>query len=42
MLIEKKDEKWQFCIYRLLNAVTLQVAYLLPWVDKSMDALAGS
>jgi len=28
--------------YRKLNSVTIQDAYPLPWIDESLDALAGS
>ena len=43
VLVKKKDDSWRFCIdYRRLNAVTQQDAYLIPWIDESLDALAGS
>ena len=39
----KKDQSWRFCVdYRKLKAVTLQDAYPLPLIDKSLDVLAGS
>jgi len=28
--------------YRKLNSVTIQDTYPLPWIDESLDALAGS
>jgi len=43
VLVRKKDGSWRFCVdYRKLNSVTIQEAYPLPRIDKSMDALAGS
>ena len=43
VLVKKKDQSWRFCVnYRKLNAITLQDAYPLPRIDKSLDALASS
>jgi len=43
VLVRKKDSSWRFCVdYRKLNSVTIQVAYPLPCIDESLDALAGS
>ena len=43
VLVRKKDDSWRFCIdNRCLNAVTQHGAYLLPRIDESLDALAGS
>jgi len=43
VLVWKKDSSWRFCVdYRKLNSVTIQDAYPLPCIDKSLDALAGS
>ena len=43
VLVRKKDQSWHFCVdYKRLNAVTLQNAYPLPYIDESLDALAGS
>jgi len=43
VLVRKKDGSWRFCVdYRRLNSVTIQDAYSLPKIDKSLDALAGS
>ena len=43
VLVQKKDQSWHFCVdYRKLNAFTLQDALLLPWIDDSLDAPAGS
>ena len=42
-LVRKKDHSWRLCIhYRGLNAVTRKDAILLPRIDDSLDALAGS
>lgn len=42
-LVKQKDGKWWLCIdYRRLKAVTLQDVCPLPWIDKNLDALAGS
>jgi len=43
VLVRKKDGSWRFCVdYCRLNSVTIQDAYPLPKIDKSVDALAGS
>lgn len=43
VLVKKKDDSWKFSIdYRCLNAITLQDAYSLPRIDKSLDALSSS
>jgi len=43
VLVWKKDGSWRLCVdYRKLNSVTIQDAYPLPWIDESLDALAGS
>jgi len=43
VLVKKRDSSWRFCVsYRRLNSVTIQDAYPLPWIDKSLDALTGS
>ena len=43
VLVRKKGQSWRFCVdYRRLNAVTLQNAYPLSYIDESLDALAGS
>ena len=39
-MARKKDGSWRFCInYRRLNSVTKKDAYLLPWIDDTLDAL---
>lgn len=43
VIVRKKYGEWRYCIdYRRLNAATQQDAYLLPRIDKSLDALVGS
>ena len=43
MLVRKKYHSWRQRIdYRGLNDVTRKDAYLLPRIDNSLDALAGS
>jgi len=43
VLVKNKDGSWRFCVdYRRLNSATIQDAYHLPWIDESLDALAGS
>jgi len=43
VLVRKKDGSWRFCVdYRKLKSVTIQDAYPLPRIDKSLDALTGS
>ena len=43
VLVRKKDQSWRFCVdCRKLNAVTLQDAYPLPYIDESLNDLAGS
>jgi len=43
VLVTKKDNSCRFCVeYCKLNSVTVQDAYPLPRIDKSLDALAGS
>lgn len=37
------NQSWCFCVdYRKLNAITLQDRYLLPCIDESLIALAGT
>jgi len=43
VLVQKKDGSWRFCVdYRKLNSLTIQDAYPLLRIDKSLYALAGS
>lgn len=43
VIVRKNDGSYRFCIdYRKLNAVTRKDAYPLPWVEQSLDALAGN
>lgn len=40
MMVKKTDDFWRFCIdYHKLNEAT---AYSLPWVDATLESLAGS
>lgn len=42
-LVQKKDGPWILCInYRRLNEVTETDSYLLPQIDKGLNALCGS
>ncbi|CAC5360802.1 unnamed protein product [Mytilus coruscus] len=42
MLVRKKDGTMRFCVdYRKLNAVTVNDAFPLPWIDDSFDHLSG-
>ena len=43
VMVQKKDGSWRFCVdYRKLNDVTHHDAYPLPWIDTTLDSLAGS
>ena len=43
VLVKKKDGSGRFCVdYRKVNSVTRKNAYPLPWVDDTLDTLAGS
>ena len=43
VLVQKKDGGLRFCIdLRKLNNWTVKDAYLLPWIDKTLDSLQGS
>ncbi|XP_061765808.1 uncharacterized protein LOC133558442 [Nerophis ophidion] len=43
VLVKKKNGEWRFCIdYRRLNSITVKDSHPLPWVDETLDALAGS
>ena len=42
VLVQKKDGGLRFCIdLRKLNEQTIKDAYLLPWIDKTLDRLQG-
>jgi hypothetical protein len=42
MLVQKKDGTWRLCIdYQVLNKITFQNRYLIPWIDDLMDQLKG-
>ena len=42
VLVTKKDAGTRFCVdYRRLNIVTVKDAYPLPWIDNTLDMLAG-
>ncbi len=42
VLVTKKDCSTRFCVdYRKVNEVTRKDAYLLPWIDDTLDALRG-
>ena len=43
VLVQKKDGGLRFCIdLRKLNKWFIKDAYLLPWIDKTLDSLQGS
>ncbi len=43
VLVTKKDGFTRFCVdYRKVNEVTRKDAYVLPWIDDTLDALRGS
>ena len=43
VLVWKKDGGLRFCIeLRKLNNQTVKDAYLLPWIDETLDSLQGS
>ena len=43
VLVPKKDGGLRFCIdLRKLNNQTVKDAYLLPWIDETLDSLQGS
>jgi hypothetical protein len=40
LLVRKADGTWHFCVdYRVVNAITVKDAYLIPMVDKLLDEL---
>ena len=43
VLVWKRDDGLKFCIdLRKLNNQTVEDAYLLSWIDKTLDSLQGS
>ena len=43
VLVQEKDGGLRFCIdLRKLNNQTVKDAYLLPWIDETLDSLQGS
>ena len=43
VLMRNKNGAWRFCVdYRKVNSMTRRDAYPLPWIDATLDALAGA
>lgn len=43
VLVEKKDDKWRFCVdYRKLNSITQDVIHTLPRIQDSLEELGNA
>jgi hypothetical protein len=43
ILVKKKNGKFRFCVdFRKLNEITIKDSYPLPFIDETVDAVAGS